>query len=99
LFTSHDTRGSCLAQVDLQLLRSFYKEAQKSPFKFFPWKTGKMHFRFVAPEAARRASPLAALHTYRKILGVIGIVHCPCLPDIRQAYNFFEQLCRCACLP
>lgn len=28
-------------------MRSFYKEAQKSPFKFFPWKTGNMHFKFL----------------------------------------------------
>ena len=35
-------------QVELQLLRSFYKEQQKSPFKFLPWKNGFMHFRFLA---------------------------------------------------
>jgi hypothetical protein len=34
-------------QVELQLLRSFYKEQQKSPFMFFPWKNGFMHFRFL----------------------------------------------------
>ncbi len=34
-------------QVELQLLRSFYKELQKSPFTFFPWKNGFMHFRFL----------------------------------------------------
>lgn len=42
---------SCLCnlsvQVELQNVRSFYKEAQKSPFKFFPWKTGNMHFKFL----------------------------------------------------
>jgi hypothetical protein len=35
------------AQVELNNVRSFYKEAQKSPFKFFPWKTGNMHFKFL----------------------------------------------------
>jgi hypothetical protein len=34
-------------QVELQLLRSFYKEQQKSPFTFFPWKSGFMHLRFL----------------------------------------------------
>lgn len=34
-------------QVELQLVRSFYNEQQKSPFKFLPWKNGAMHFRFV----------------------------------------------------
>ena len=34
-------------QVELNNVRSFYKEAQKSPFKFFPWKQGNMHFRFL----------------------------------------------------
>lgn len=33
--------------MELQNVRSFYKEAQKSPFKFFPWKTGNMHFKFL----------------------------------------------------
>ena len=43
---------SCM-QVDLGNVRSFYKESQKSPFKFFPWKTGSMHFKFlsVCPDA------------------------------------------------
>lgn len=35
------------SQVELNNVRSFYKEAQKSPFKFFPWKTGNMHFKFL----------------------------------------------------
>ena len=33
-------------QIDLQLLRSFYKEQQKSPFTHLPWKAGALHFRF-----------------------------------------------------
>lgn len=42
-------------QVELNNVRSFYKEAQKSPFKFFPWKQGHMHFRFLS------VGPLSAL--------------------------------------
>lgn len=33
-------------QIELQLLRSFYKEQQKSPFTHLPWKAGALHFRF-----------------------------------------------------
>ena len=43
-------------QVELQLVRSFYKEQQKSPFKFLPWKNGALHFRFV-PVSASAALP------------------------------------------
>lgn len=39
--------SSLLPQVELNNVRSFYKEAQKSPFKYFPWKTGNMHFKFL----------------------------------------------------
>lgn len=39
---------SCtLLQVELQTLRSFYKDQGKSPFRFLPWKTGSIHFRFL----------------------------------------------------
>ena len=38
-------------QVELANVRSFYKEQQKSPFKFFPWKSGTMHFRFLPVSA------------------------------------------------
>jgi hypothetical protein len=38
------SRHHCLELANVQ---SFYKEAQKSPFKYFPWKTGHMHFRFL----------------------------------------------------
>ena len=42
-------------QIDLQLLRSFYKEQQKSPFTHLPWKAGALHFRFpaVSPPLSR----------------------------------------------
>lgn len=34
-------------QVELANVRSFYKEAQKSPFNSFPWKQGTMHFHYI----------------------------------------------------
>lgn len=38
-------------QVELQSIQPFYTEQQKSPFKFFPWKTGTMNFRFLPVSA------------------------------------------------
>ena len=40
------------AQVELQVLRSFYKEQGKSPFPKLPWKTGSLHFRFLPVRSA-----------------------------------------------
>lgn len=50
-------------QVELQLVRSFYKEQQKSPFKFLPWKSGALHFRFAParPWPRARAAPPGAV--------------------------------------
>ena len=45
-------------------------------------------------EAAAQKSPLTALHTYRKVLGVIGICHGPASADIAAAYQQFEAACR-----
>lgn len=135
-------------------MRSFYKEAQKSPFKAFPWKQGTMHFhyvpqvqsirrgpsphccgplhrvqncwRFCRPfgaaatvvprilswtchanfrcalsvvagslqEAGTDTSPLAALLAHRRVLGVVGLLYCPAVPDIAKAYAAFEKQCR-----
>ena len=44
LYSGHST--AC-AQVELQVLRSFYKEQGKSPFPKLSWKTGSLHFRFL----------------------------------------------------
>lgn len=33
--------------MELANVRSFYTEAQKSPFKALPWKNGTMHFHYV----------------------------------------------------
>ncbi len=56
-------------QVELQNVRSFYKEAQKSPFKFFPWKTGNMHFKFLP----------VSYNTKQPLLGSSAL-HCCCSP-------------------
>ncbi|KAK9802768.1 hypothetical protein WJX73_000202 [Symbiochloris irregularis] len=81
-------------QVELQVLRSFYKEQGKSPFRYLPWKTGSMHFRFLPADMAMQPSLLKDLHFYRKILGIIGICHCPANSNLPQAYAKFEAACR-----
>ena len=43
---------------------------------------------------AIKPSPLASLHVHRRVLGVIGILHCPLAPDLDKAYSQFQQLCR-----
>ena len=70
-----------LVQVELNNVRSFYKEAQKSPFKFFPWKTGNMHFRFlpVRAAAAVRARRWCCQH-------VVGCCRWPVLPVCLSAF-------------
>lgn len=45
-------------------------------------------------EAALAPSPLAALHSHRKVLGVIGILHCPSTLDLGRACRQFEQSCK-----
>jgi hypothetical protein len=80
--------------VELNNVRSFYKESQKSPFKFFPWRSGTMHLRFLPDGPAARPSPLASLHAHRRVLGVIGVVSCPHAPDVAAAHAEFEARCR-----
>ena len=46
-------------------------------------------------DVAVQPSPLKELHTYRKVLGVIGICHCPAVSNLKQAYAKFELACRC----
>lgn len=46
-------------------------------------------------DAAQR-SPLAALHTHRKVLGIIGVCHGPSVSDFNEVFKEFEDSCRCA---
>lgn len=43
---------------------------------------------------ATRPSPLASLHVHRRVLGVIGILHCPSAKDFGKAYGQFQQMCK-----
>ncbi len=45
-------------------------------------------------ELALQPSPLASLHNHRRVLGVIGVMHCPNVEDITKAYAQFEQRCK-----
>ena len=45
-------------------------------------------------DVAIKPSPLASLHVHRRVLGVIGILHCPSAQDLDKAYSQFQQLCR-----
>mmetsp|Transcript_26937 Transcript_26937/g.75892 ORF Transcript_26937/g.75892 Transcript_26937/m.75892 type:complete len:1891 (+) Transcript_26937:162-5834(+) len=84
-------------QMPLSVTRSFYHEQQKSPFTQLPWSTGALHFKYIqgheieTAAAMSRRAPLSACH---KILGVIGICHCPSHEQISEAYAEFEQKCR-----
>ncbi len=65
------------SQLRLRNVQPFYRAEAKSPFKFYPWRSGTMNFRFVVgrPEdLARRRSPLACLHASRNTKAVIGIL-------------------------
>ena len=58
-------------------VQPFYRAETKSPFKFYPWRSGTLNFRFAvggAEEIARRKSPLACLHASRNTRAVIGIL-------------------------
>ena len=82
--------------MELSNVQSFYKPVgeQKTPFKYFPWRTGCMHLKFLSEEAATAPNPLSCLYWHRKVLGVIGICHCPTVTDLVREYAAFEQACR-----
>eukprot|EP00897_Mesotaenium_endlicherianum_P008114 jgi/Mesen1/7330/ME000376S06481 len=79
-------------RVGLTSARSFYVEHQKSPFQHQPWATGALQFRFLPGGASR--SPWEDFQSHRKILGVIGLCHCPQSPDIGEAYEDFMSACK-----
>ena len=79
-------------QVELTNVRSFYKAAQKSPFQYFPWKTGTMNFRFLPEDVAFRVRPLGCLHASRNLQAAIGIVSClETDRDLSDLYDEFER--------
>ena len=51
---------------------------------------------YAQEEAALHVSPLTALHTHRKVLGVIGVCHCPEHQSLSEAYDKFESKAKSA---
>ena len=45
-------------------------------------------------DTALKPNPLSVLHMHRRILGLIGVLHCPSTPDFARAYAQFEHMCR-----
>lgn len=45
-------------------------------------------------ELALQPCALTPLHNHRRVLGVIGVMHCPHVGDIAKAYQQFEQRCK-----
>ena len=48
----------------------------------------------VQEDVALQPTPLAPLHNHRRVLGVIGVMHCPHVQDVAKAYAQFEQRCK-----
>lgn len=65
-------------KIELSAISSFYTEHQKSPFTNQPWDTGSLRFKFMV--GGSPLSPWEDFQSNRKILGVIGICHCPSCP-------------------
>ncbi|KAJ7517734.1 hypothetical protein O6H91_21G038400 [Diphasiastrum complanatum] len=79
------------SRIDLSSVSSFYTEHQKSPFTQQPWEKGSLRFKFMVGGAAR--SPWEDFQAQRKVLGVIGLCHCPLSHDLGAAYDQFVAIC------
>lgn len=79
-------------KVDLSNISSFYTEHQKSPFAHQPWDTGSLRFKFMVGGA--QPSPWEDFQAHRKILGVIGLCHCPSSPDLGIVHDQFMTICK-----
>lgn len=79
-------------KIPLESVSSYYTEHQKSPFAQQPWETGNLLVKFMVGGAAR--SPWEEFQAQRKVLGVIGLCHCPFTPDISAAYEQYSTICK-----
>eukprot|EP01018_Ginkgo_biloba_P039779 Gb_03735 [translate_table: standard] len=79
-------------KIDLSNISSFYTEHQKSPFAHQPWDTGSLRFKFLVGGAQQ--SPWEDFQAHRKILGVIGLCHCPSSPDLGIVHDQFTAICK-----
>ncbi|KAJ3679495.1 hypothetical protein LUZ60_017506 [Juncus effusus] len=83
---------SAHTRVPLSSVSSFYTEQQKSPFSNQPWENGSLSFKYVLGGCS--ASPWEDFQPFRKVLGVIGIVHCPSENDLDLVAEQFVAACR-----
>lgn len=79
-------------KIPLSSVSAYYTEHQKSPFSQQPWETGSLMLKFMVGGASR--SPWEDFQAHRKILGVIGLCHCPLTPEISAAYEQFLTICK-----
>lgn len=79
-------------RIPLSSFSPYYTEHQKSPFSQQPWESGSLMLKFMVGGAAR--SPWEDFQAHRKILGVIGLCHCPLTPEISTAYEQFLTICK-----
>lgn len=79
-------------KIELSSITSFYTEHQKSPFSQQLWDSGSMRFKFII--GGSPPSPWEDFQSNRKILGVIGICHCPSSPDLDTVVQQFANACK-----
>lgn len=79
-------------KIELSTITSFYTEHQKSPFSQQPWESGSLRFKFII--GGSPPSPWEDFQSNRKILGVIGICHCPSSPDLDSVVEQFAAACK-----
>ncbi|XP_057834819.1 trafficking protein particle complex II-specific subunit 120 homolog isoform X2 [Cryptomeria japonica] len=79
-------------KIDLSSISSFYTEHQKSPFAHQPWDTGSLRFKYLVGGAQQ--SPWEDFQASRKVLGVIGLCHCPSSPDLGIVSEQFAAICK-----
>ncbi|XP_011625069.1 trafficking protein particle complex II-specific subunit 120 homolog isoform X2 [Amborella trichopoda] len=79
-----------LNKIELSSISSFYTEHQKSPFAHQPWENGSLRFKFLVGGA--QPSAWEDFQSNRKILGVIGLCHCPSSPDLGAVYEQFQGI-------
>ncbi|KVI00078.1 TRAPP II complex, Trs120 [Cynara cardunculus var. scolymus] len=79
-------------KMELSAISSFYSQRHKSPFSQQPWNSGNLRFKYVI--GGSPPSPWEDFQSYRKILGVIGICHCPSCPDLDSVVGQFVAACK-----
>ncbi|CAM6021519.1 unnamed protein product [Sphagnum balticum] len=72
-------------RISLASVNPYYTEHQKSHFALQPWESESLLLKFLVGGAAK--IPWEDFQAQKKILGVIGLCHCPLSPDLGSAYE------------